>query len=297
MQFDTVAIVGVGLIGGSIGMAIRKRRLARRVVGVGRQISSLNKARRLGAVDCGTTKLSQGVADAELVFFCTPVDRIVEQAQEAAVHCSPRTVLTDSGSTKARIVSRLERGLPDGVSFIGSHPLAGSERSGVQEARADLFDGRVCVVTQTARTPPAPLHRIEKFWQSLGSRVIRMFPEDHDRALAYTSHLPHLAAAALSVVLPEKYYEVVASGFRDTTRIAASDPDLWTAIFLENKGPLLDALVDYESVLKEFRIALERAGKQRLRALWEESKNRRNSVAEQENQKRIHVTRRRMPRS
>ena len=279
MAFDTVAIVGVGLIGGSIGMAVRRRRLARRVVGVGRRAASLGQARRLGAIDQGTTKLSQATADAELTVFCTPVDRIAKQVLEAAVHCPPDAILTDSGSTKARIVTRLESGLPDGVSFVGSHPLAGSEKRGVEVARPDLFEGRVCVVTETARTPARPLAVVEQFWRSLGSRVIRMSPEAHDRALAYTSHLPHLAAAALSVVLPKKYNEVVAAGFRDTTRIAASDPGLWTAIFLENAGPLLESLDRYEAGLKQFRLALKDRDKNELLRLWAKSKSKRETIA------------------
>lgn len=279
MQSDTVAIVGVGLIGGSIGLALKKRRLARRVIGVGRRQSSLNEARRLGAIDQGTLKLSRGVAGANLTILCTPVDVIAEQAREAADHAPPHAIITDSGSTKVHIVARLETGLPDGVSFVGSHPLAGSEKRGVAEARPDLFDGRVCVVTQTPRTPSQALAVVKSMWRSLGARVITMSPEAHDRALAYTSHLPHLAAAALSVVLPEKYYEVVASGFRDTTRIAASDPDLWTAIFLENAQPLLEALGEYESSLRQFRMALKSGDRKALRRLWTDSKAKRDEVA------------------
>jgi prephenate dehydrogenase len=279
MQFDTVAIVGVGLIGGSIGLALKKRGIARRVVGVGRRQSSLNEARRFGAIDRGTLKLSRGVEEAALTILCTPVDVIPEHAHEAAEHAPLRAIITDSGSTKAHIVARLETGLPDGVSFVGSHPLAGSEKRGVAEARSDLFDGRVCVVTETPQTPPKPLATVKLLWRSLGARVITMSPEAHDRALAFTSHLPHLAAAALSIALPEKYYEVVASGFRDTTRIAASDPDLWTAIFLENAGPLLEALGEYETELKQFRNALKGGDRQLLRRIWKISKSKRDEVA------------------
>jgi prephenate dehydrogenase len=279
MLFDTIAIVGVGLIGGSIGLALKRRRLARRVVGVGRRASSLAAARRRGTIDRGTTDLARGVADAELTVFCTPVNLIAAQVREAAPFCSPDALLTDSGSTKARIVARLETGLPGGVCFVGSHPLAGSEKRGVEVARADLFDGRVCVVTETPRTPADALDRVTAFWRSLGARVIRMAPDAHDRALAYTSHLPHLAAAALSIALPEKYNEVVATGFRDTTRIAASDPDLWTAIFFENAEPLLDALAGFERRMREFRDALARGDARRLRELWHESKVKRDAVS------------------
>jgi prephenate dehydrogenase len=271
MIFDTVAIVGVGLIGGSIGMAVRQRRLARRVVGIGRRASSLRHARRLGAIDSGTTHFTRGVSDAGLTVLCTPVDMIANHAVKAASYCPQDAILTDSGSTKARIVARLETELTNRVAFVGSHPLAGSEKSGVAMARPDLFEGRVCVITKTSRTPKRPLEIVDEFWRALGARVVRMSPESHDQALAYTSHLPHLTAAALSVLLPEEYKEFVASGFRDTTRIAASDPALWSSIFLENAGPLLESLRAYEHVLREFRDALKSGDARGLEQLWQRS--------------------------
>ena len=278
MLFDTVAIVGVGLIGGSVGLALKKRRLARCVVGIGRRVTSLRQARRMGAVDRCSSDLRRGVADAELTVFCTPVNLIPRQVRLAAAHCPPCAVLTDSGSTKAHIVSGLESGLPHGVIFVGSHPLAGSEKRGVGVARADLFQDRVCVVTPTPNTPVRAQARVEQLWKSLGSRVVTMSPEEHDLALAYTSHLPHLAAAALSIVLPEKYKDVVASGFRDTTRIAASDPTLWTAIFLDNAGPLLEALQHQEQILGLFREALKSHDAKAIRHLWKVSQTKRQRL-------------------
>jgi prephenate dehydrogenase len=275
MAFNTVAIVGVGLIGGSIGMAVRQRRLARRVVGIGRHQRPLSQARRLGAIDQGTTQMRRGVSDAELIVVCTPVDTIVSQAISAAESCPAGAILTDSGSTKARIVERLENELADRVGFVGSHPLAGSERTGVAVARPDLFEHRVCVITRTPRTPKQPLAAVDEFWRSLGAIVRHMSPESHDHALAYTSHLPHLTAAALSVLLPEEYKEVVATGFRDTTRIAASDPALWSAIFMQNTGPLLKSLDGYERVLREFRKALVTGDARKVEQLWRQSQAKR----------------------
>ncbi len=285
-RFDTIAIVGVGLIGGSIGLAVRQRQIARRVIGVGRRAASLGQARRRGAIDCGTTRLASGVADAELTIFCTPVHLIAEQAREAATHCPADAVLSDAGSTKRRIVERLDGAMPRGVRFVGAHPLAGSENRGVSEARADLFVGRVCVVTPTERTGAREAETVSGFWRSLGSRVLTMSPEAHDQALAHTSHLPHLAAAALAVALPEKYHEVVATGFRDTTRIAASDPELWTAIFIENAGPLLDALASYEGTLHKFRRALESRDARKLLQLWNQSCSKRQRLAGDDGRRR-----------
>jgi prephenate dehydrogenase len=252
-------------------MALKQRRLARRVVGIGRRPSSLRQARRLGAIDYGTTQMNRGVCDADFTVLCTPVDAIANHAMQAAGCCPQGAILTDSGSTKVRIVAQLETELTDRVAFVGSHPLAGSEKSGVAVARPDLFDGRVCVVTKTPRTPKQPLEIVDGFWRSLGARVVRMSPKSHDRAIAYTSHLPHLAAAALSILLPDEYKQVVASGFRDTTRIAAGDPGLWSAIFLENAGPLLESLKEYERVLNEFRKALKSGHTRSLEHLWRRS--------------------------
>src|SRR5262245_19610456 len=227
MKIRTLTIVGVGLIGGSVGLAAKRRGLAERVLGAGRQRASLDRALALGAIDEGLLDLSAAVHRADLAVFCTPVDGIAAQVLAAAPGCAAGTLLTDAGSTKAAIVRGVEGRLPDGVAFVGSHPLAGSEKRGPEHADPDLFLGRLAVVTQTPRTDPAALERTAAFWRALGSRVRVMSPEEHDRALALTSHLPHLMAAALAGVLPPELHELTAGGFRDTTRVAAGEPSLW----------------------------------------------------------------------
>jgi prephenate dehydrogenase len=184
------------------------------------------------------------------------VDRIAEQVLAAAAVCRPGTLLTDAGSTKAGILRTVKDRLPPGVTFIGSHPLAGSEKRGPEYADAELFQGRLTVVTPTEGTPPAEIERVLQFWRALGSRVKIMAPEEHDQALALTSHLPHLVASALVGILPPELHELTATGFRDTTRIAAGDPELWAAIFDQNHSALLDALGLVEDRLAEFRRAL-----------------------------------------
>src|SRR5262249_10509376 len=151
-------------------------------------------------------------------------------------------LLTDAGSTKSAIVAAVEERLPNGVRFVGSHPLAGSEKRGPEFADAELFESRLTVLTPTRRTDEAALEQTAAFWQALGSRVKRMAPEEHDRALAMTSHLPHLTAAALAGILPSALHELTATGFRDTTRVAAGDPVLWTGIFLQNRAAMFDAI-------------------------------------------------------
>jgi prephenate dehydrogenase len=256
MLFDSLAIVGVGLIGGSVGLAAKARTATRRVVGVGRNPDTLAKAKTLGVVDDFTTDLAAGVRSANIVVFCSPVDQIAKQAREAAPYAMPGAHFTDAGSTKANIVRELDKALPTHLRFVGAHPIAGSEKQGAENARADLFDGRVCVLTPSQRTDPAAAERITLFWESLGCVVKRLSPEEHDLALATTSHLPHMVAAILASDLPSKWRELAATGFRDTTRIAAGDPALWTAIARENALALSHALDRFRVRLDELREAV-----------------------------------------
>jgi prephenate dehydrogenase len=257
-DFETMAIVGVGLIGGSIGRAVKARGLARVVLGVGRNASRLEAARRAGLIDEPLTDLSAAARRATVIVFCTPVDRIVAGVREAAAAAPAGVLLTDAGSVKAAICCELANGLPRGVEFVGAHPLAGSEKQGFEHADGELFQNRLCVVTPHATNSRKAIERIAEFWKRLGSKVVEMSPEVHDRALAETSHLPHLAAAALAGTLSAGNRELAASGFRDTTRIASGDADLWTAIFLENRTEVLASLSRFNALLTRFREALEK---------------------------------------
>ena len=211
-RLGNVAIVGVGLIGGSIGLALRQRNLAENVIGIGRRQVSLRIARRVGAITHTTIDLAKGVAQADLVIVCTPVGQIAEHVQEAARHCPEGTLITDAGSTKQQIVAALDNQLPRGCRFLGGHPIAGSEKTGANYAKAELFDGRVAVLTPTKNTRAEDYDLLEAFWQGLGSVVVQMSPEEHDRALAVTSHLPHMAAAALANTITENYFRLAGHG-------------------------------------------------------------------------------------
>ncbi|HZT79201.1 MAG TPA: prephenate dehydrogenase/arogenate dehydrogenase family protein [Gemmataceae bacterium] len=278
MRIHTLTIVGVGLIGGSVGLAARRRGVARHVVGVGRQAASLEQARALGAIGEGCLDLAAAVRNAEIVVFCTPVDGIAEQVVTAAASCPPGALLTDAGSTKAALVREVEARLPAGARFVGSHPLAGSEKRGPQHADADLFQDRLTVLTPTPRTDPAAVERASSFWRALGSRVRLMSPEEHDRALAVTSHLPHLVASALAGMLPPELHELTATGFRDTTRIASGDPSIWTGIFRHNREAVLDALERFTDRLDEFRRALEAGDAAALNDLLAQGKKVRDAL-------------------
>jgi prephenate dehydrogenase len=256
MRIQTLTIVGVGLIGGSIGLAARRCGFAERITGVGRRPSSLLRALSVGAVDDVTEDLQAALGRTDLAVFCTPVNVIAQQILSCASAYPSCALITDAGSTKAQIVRSVEGHLPEGVLFAGSHPLAGSEKSGPEHADADLFCDRLVIVTRTDATPADASARVAEFWEYLGARIMYMTPEAHDLALARTSHLPHLLAAALANSMPEEFRSLTATGFRDTTRVAAGDPELWTAIFAQNRQPLLSALDTLETKLSEFRTAL-----------------------------------------
>jgi prephenate dehydrogenase len=277
-RWDTVAIVGVGLIGGSIGLALRRGSLARRVIGVGRHEARLRHALDLQALTEFSTDLARGVASAELIVVCTPVAQIVPSVQAATRVCPAGALITDAGSVKAAICRDLDDpGHGRGV-FVGSHPLAGSERSGVEFATADLFSGRLTIVTPTAAARPEAVAQVEQFWVALGSRVTRMTPDAHDRALAAVSHVPHMVAAALAAATPPEYLQLVATGWHDTTRVASGAAELWQEILTANRAYVLQSLADFEKVLSDFRRALATADTSQLGRLLQAGKDHRDSV-------------------
>jgi len=279
--WPTVAIVGVGLIGGSIGLAVKDRRLAARVIGVGRSAESLAEARRLGVVDETATDVA-ALAAADLVVVATAVGTIpaLLRAVDAAVR--PGTLVTDAGSTKGSIVAAWEkhrRRAPGPRSrFVGAHPIAGSHRRGPAAAKADLFVGRVTVVTPAAATPPDDVTAVAGFWSALGSTVFTMAPREHDRILAATSHAPHVAAAAIAAATPAECRRFTAGGWRDTTRIAAGDPALWADILLDNRAGVVRALGRISAATEKFRAALAANDRRRLVTLLSRAKEDRDAV-------------------
>jgi len=271
-----VAIIGVGLIGGSIGLALRSRKRASEVIGVGRDRSRLDQAVRLGAIDRGTVELRDGVIAADVVVVCTPVNRVAEDVRHSTELAPADVLVTDAGSAKRKIVEAVERQPRCRPVFVGAHPVAGSEQQGVAHARANLFDGRVCVLTPTSWTGADRVRRAREFWAALGCRVLEMEPGEHDEVLAYTSHLPHAIAAALASSVPVEWLPLAAGAYRDGTRVAAADTGLWTAIFRENRGPLLKALDSLQDHLASFKYALMTDDEEAIRRWWEEAKHRRD---------------------
>lgn len=273
-----VGIVGVGLIGGSIAAALRKRGFAGRILGLGRSAPRLKQAEAARLIDEGTTDPVRFAQSADLCVVCTPVDRIADDVRALAANAKPGSLLTDAGSTKVQICRSLATGLPKGVTFIGSHPLAGSEKQGFEHADADLFVGRVCVITREKSSPSGEVERLRRFWEFLGAKVIEMPADAHDRALAQTSHVPHIAATALALTLEDANRELTAGGFRDTTRIAAGDPDLWSAIFLSNASEVTAGMEALERQIAALREAVSRRDEAALKKLLELAKTKREAL-------------------
>jgi prephenate dehydrogenase len=267
VHFSQVAIVGVGLIGGSLGMILRRRGLAASVVGVGRRVENLKTAVEMGAIDRFVVDPKDAVQEADLVVLATPVDTYERHLTEWAASLRPGAVVTDVGSVKGRLVERSEQAMPAGVHFVGAHPIAGKEKTGVAAGSEQLFAGARCILTPTTRTNQEALDRVAAMWRETGAIVLTMDPHLHDKILGAVSHLPHVAAFALINALIDIRDAVPAldlaghsgGGLRDTTRIAASSPEMWRDIFLWNRDNLVTFIEAYERSLGELK-ELIRAG-------------------------------------
>jgi prephenate dehydrogenase len=277
--YRKVAIVGVGLIGGSVGLALRQRGLAEKVVGVGRRQSSLDRALACQAMDESDTDLENGVDGAELVVVATPVAEIADLVCRVVETTGKDVLVTDVGSTKATICAEIESRLAAAAGqFVGSHPLAGDHRTGPENARGDLFVGKTVVVTPTASTSGEALSQVEALWQNLGGLVTKLSPAEHDEALAATSHLPHLVASALAAATPAPWLHLAATGWADTTRVAAGDPELWGQIFAQNRAAMLAALHRFDELLQLLQTHLTEENWPELQQLLQQAKRTRDAL-------------------
>ncbi len=268
-QLRRITIWGVGLIGGSIGLALKKNGFRGQRVGLGRNIGRLENALARDAVDVVTTVVEDGISESDLVVLCTPVDLIPELVQRIAESVVPehRIVLTDAGSTKSVLVRSVEASLQargsDALSFIGGHPMAGSHETGVDAAYATLFENAKCILTPTENSDPDALQLVRSLWEFVGAVPYFLSPETHDHLIGAASHLPHLIASILTNTVANvereegKALDFTATGFRDSTRIAAGSPDLWTGIFTQNSDALLALIEDIVANLTEFKTLLQ----------------------------------------
>lgn len=267
--FNTVAILGVGLLGGSFGLALRARGLCRTIAGYSRTPGTLRKAADRGIIDTLAQDPAAACRGADLVLVAAPVGSFLGLIEQARGGLGTDAIVTDVGSVKGRLVSEMEAAMPEGVRFVGSHPIAGSDRSGVEYADAGLFDGARCIVTPTAKTDAAARDAVAGLWRRLGSEVVFLSPEEHDRIYCAVSHLPHLVAyAVMNAVfrIDPASLGFAGSGFRDLTRIAASSPELWTDISLMNRENLLAQITAFEQAVGEIKALLTRNDREGLLA-------------------------------
>jgi len=272
--FNKVAIIGVGLIGGSLGLAIKKLRLANEVIGVSRHKKTLLFAKRVRAIDTGVLDINI-IKDADLIIFATPVNTILELAGKISKLIKEGCLVTDVGSTKQEIVSKLDKLFPN---YLGAHPLAGSEKRSIMSASPDLFKGTLCILTPTKNTKAKVRRRMVGLWERLGARVIFSSADNHDKVISYVSHLPHAIAFSLIDTMPISYLKFSSSGLRDTTRIAASDSQLWADIFLSNEKNLISSIEHFQARLSKIKFAIKSNNKRQLIKILAQAKKKREGL-------------------
>jgi cyclohexadieny/prephenate dehydrogenase len=283
--FDHVALIGIGLIGSSLAHALRRGGLAGTISGFARSEATRATARRLGIVDKVHETAAEAVRGADLVVLCVPVGAYRDIAASIAQDLQPGAILTDVGSVKGAVVRDVGPHVPPGVHFIPGHPIAGTEQSGPESGFAELFDNRWCILTPLPGTAAEPVEKLAALWRALGSHVDRMTPDHHDLALAITSHLPHLiaynivvTAADLEEITNSEVIKYSAGGFRDFTRIAASDPIMWRDVFLNNREAVLEMLGRFSEDLSALQRAIRWSDGEQLLALFTRAREIRRGI-------------------
>ncbi|MGA7829188.1 MAG: prephenate dehydrogenase/arogenate dehydrogenase family protein [Geobacteraceae bacterium] len=279
-----MTIIGVGLIGGSLARILRQQGAVGEVVGVGRTEPNLQRAVELGVIDRYCQDPCQGVQGADLVFLATPVCAIASVLEKIAPYLAPGCVVTDGGSVKETVVSACEPLMPAGTYFVGGHPIAGTENSGVDASFSSLFTGKHCIITPTANTDELALRKVVRMWELAGSDVIRMDAHKHDRIVAAISHLPHMVAYSLVNAVDgyDRYDESIlnysAGGFRDFTRIASSDPAMWRDISLMNGPAILEMMDFFIDYFGQLRVLIANGDSTGLQKFFAESKRSRDAI-------------------
>jgi len=282
MRWSKISLVGMGLMGGSLALAIRQGQLALKLHAFVRSPASVAEATKLAMADLITQDLNEAVRDADLVVLCTPLSQMRTLTEQMRPYLKPGAVVTDVGSVKGSIVQELEPIVEAAHAyFVGSHPMAGSEKTGMAAARADLFRNAICLVTPGAHATADAICAVQNFWKALGGWPIRMSPELHDDLVSRSSHLPHVVAAelanyVLSPAHPKEQALVCANGFRDTTRIACGSPEMWRDIALANRKNLSRVLGVFIEDLQEFQLALEREDAKTIEEFFTKAKQRRD---------------------
>ena len=286
-MFERLALIGIGLIGSSIARVARQKNLAREIVCCARRETTRATALRLGIVDAAYADPGECVAGADLVIVCTPIGAYAEVGPAIGKHLAKGALLTDVGSVKQAVVRDLGPYVPDGVHFVPGHPVAGTEHSGPESGFAELFEGRWCIITPPPGTDAGAIGRLREFWERAGSTVVSMDPAHHDQVLAITSHLPHLiaytivgTATGLEDSLQSEVIKYSAGGFRDFTRIAASDPVMWRDVFLNNREAVLEMLGRFTEDLAYLQRAIRWGEGEKLEELFTRTRAVRRSIIE-----------------
>lgn len=287
--FDTVSIIGIGLIGSSIARGIKKHNIANKVVGYAKTLETREKAMDLGYMDQVFDSANDAIKDADLVILCVPVGANRDIMIEISDNLSEGTILTDVGSVKAEVIKQLKDIIPDKVSFIPAHPIAGTEFSGPESGFAELFDHKWCVLTPYEKSKKQDIKKVKDFWERLGMNVDEMSPEYHDLVLAITSHIPHLiaynivgTATNLAEITRKEVTKYAAGGFRDFTRIASSDPIMWRDIFLNNQEAVLEMLDKFSDDLSSLREAIKKKDGKELQKYFTKTRDIRKRILQQE---------------
>lgn len=284
LHFNKVAIIGVGLIGGSLALVLKRDGLAGEIVGIGRGLPNLEAAKRLGIVDSFTRDIGEGVKDADLVVVAVPVLKIAETIRQAAAHLKPGCIVTDVGSVKGAVITEVEAVVPEGVHFVPGHPIAGTEHSGAEAAFPELYIGRKCILTPTPKTDKAALDAVKLMWEATGATVAVMDAALHDMILAAVSHLPHMIAYTLVNTVGDMEDSGVdalsysAGGFRDFTRIASSSPEMWSDICAMNKEQILKTIDGFKRRLDGLRQLIEKEDLPALKTEFGRAKGLRDSL-------------------
>ncbi|MEM8648966.1 MAG: prephenate/arogenate dehydrogenase family protein [Pseudomonadota bacterium] len=286
-MFEKIALIGIGLIGSSLARVIEREKLADTVSITTRRKETLDRAQEIALGDHYTLDAGEAVEGADLVIVCTPVGVAGSVAQSIGAHLKPDAIVTDVGSVKQSVVDQMKSHLPDTVHFVGGHPIAGTEYSGPDAGFAALFEGRWCILTSDDNTDKASLAKLSSFWEKCGSDVEIMSPKHHDLVLAITSHVPHLIAynivGTADELATDTRSEVIkfsASGFRDFTRIAASDPTMWRDVFMHNKDAVLEILGRFSEDLSSLQRAIRRSDGDMLFDLFSRTREIRRSIIE-----------------
>lgn len=284
-MFNRLALVGLGLIGSSIAWAAKRHGVVKEIVGTARSGETRARAVELGFIDQAFESAGEAVEGADLVMICVPVRASASVAEEIGPHLAKGAIVSDVGSVKRSVIADVEPHIPEGCSFVAGHPIAGTEHSGPDSGFAELFEGRWCILTPGEKGAPKTVDKLQAFWEALGSQVEIMTPEHHDLVLAITSHIPHLIAynivgtvADLESDTRSEVIKYSASGFRDFTRIAASDPTMWRDVFLANKDAVLEMLGRFSEDLSGLQRAIRRGEGDKLFELFSRTRDIRRSI-------------------